>query len=39
MPGMETTVDMFDLRMSESAIPLLEKVKAFVASEVEPITH
>ncbi|MEE2672464.1 MAG: acyl-CoA dehydrogenase family protein [Myxococcota bacterium] len=29
---------MFDLRMSESAKPLFEKVKAFIREEVEPIT-
>ncbi len=38
MPGLETTDAMFDLRMSDKAKPLLEKVKAFVAAEVEPIT-
>ena len=30
MPGLETTPEMFDLRMSEEARPLLEKVKTFV---------
>ena len=39
MPGLETTDEMFDLRMSEGAKPLLEKVTAFVKEEVEPITH
>ena len=39
MPGLETTPKMFDLRMSEEARPLLEKVKAFVKNEVEPITR
>ncbi len=39
MPGLETTDAMFDLRMSEGAKPLLEKVKAFVRDEVEPITQ
>lgn len=29
---------MFDLRMSEGAKPLFEKVKAFIKDEVEPIT-
>ncbi|MFP6628122.1 MAG: acyl-CoA dehydrogenase family protein [Myxococcota bacterium] len=29
---------MFDLRMSEGAKPLFEKVKAFIREEVEPIT-
>lgn len=38
MPGLETTEEMFDLRMSEGAKPLFEKVKAFIAEEVEPIT-
>jgi len=38
MPGLESTIDMFDLRMSEGARPLYEKVKAFIADEVEPIT-
>jgi acyl-CoA dehydrogenase len=38
MPGLENTNEMFDLRMSEGAKPLLEKVKAFIAKEVEPIT-
>ena len=39
MPGLETTPEMFDLRMSEEARPLLEKVKTFVKNEVEPITR
>ena len=39
MAGLETTPEMFDLRMSESAKPLLEKVKAFIRNEVDPITH
>ena len=38
MAGLETTPEMFDLRMSESAKPLLEKVKAFIKNEVDPIT-
>ncbi len=38
MPGLETTEEMFDLRMSEGAKPLFEKVKAFIKEEVEPIT-
>ncbi len=38
MPGLENTDELFDLRMSEAARPLLAKVKAFVAAEVEPIT-
>ncbi|MGH9885023.1 MAG: acyl-CoA dehydrogenase family protein, partial [bacterium] len=38
MAGLETTDEMFDLRMSESAKPLLARVKDFVKKEVEPIT-
>ncbi len=38
MAGLETTDEMFDLRMSEGARPLFEKVKAFIVEEVEPIT-
>ena len=38
MAGLESTVDMFDLRMSEGARPLYEKVKAFIAEEIEPNT-
>jgi acyl-CoA dehydrogenase len=38
MPGLETTPEMNDLRMSESARPLYEKVTAFVREEVEPRT-
>jgi acyl-CoA dehydrogenase len=30
---------MFDLRMSEGAKPLFEKVKAFIREEVEPVTQ
>jgi acyl-CoA dehydrogenase len=36
--GLETTDEMFDLRISESAKRLLAKVKEFVKKEVEPIT-
>ena len=39
MPGLETTDEMFDLRMSEGAKPLFEKVKAFIKDEVVPITQ
>jgi acyl-CoA dehydrogenase len=39
MPGLETTDAMNDLRMSEGAKPLFEKVKAFIQEEVAPITH
>jgi acyl-CoA dehydrogenase len=38
MAGLETVDEMFDLRMSEEAKPLFEKVKAFIRDEVEPIT-
>ena len=38
MAGLENTDELFDLRMSEGAKPLLAKVKAFVKQEVEPIT-
>ena len=39
MAGLESTVDMFDLRMSESVRPLYDAVKKFIADEVEPITE
>jgi acyl-CoA dehydrogenase len=39
MAGLETTDAMLDLRMSEGAKPLLEKVKAFIVNEVQPITN
>ena len=38
MPGMESTPEMFDLRMSEKGRPLFEKVTAFVRDEVDPVT-
>ena len=38
MAALETTIDMFDLRMSEKARPLYEAVKRFIADEVEPKT-
>ena len=38
MAGLETTDEMFDLRMSEGVKPLFEKVKTFITEEVEPIT-
>jgi len=38
MAGLENTVEMFDLRMSEEARPLYEQVKAFIQAEVVPIT-
>ena len=39
MAGLDVTPEMFDLRMSEGARPLFEKVKDFITKEVEPITH
>ena len=39
MPGLENSPELFDLRMSEGAQPLFEKVKKFITEEVEPITH
>jgi acyl-CoA dehydrogenase len=39
MPGLDNHPEMFDLRMSENAKPLLEKVKDFIADEVEPVTR
>ena len=39
MTALKTTVDMFDLRMSEAAVPLYDAVKAFIATEVDPITE
>ena len=39
MPGMENHPEMFDLRMSEGARPLYEKVKAFIEEEVNPVTN
>jgi acyl-CoA dehydrogenase len=38
MAGLESTVDMFDLRMSEGVRPLYDKVQKFIAEEVDPIT-
>ena len=38
MPGLESTIDMFDLRMSDAAKPLFEAVKKFITEEVEPHT-
>ena len=38
MAGLENVDEMFDLRMSEGAKSLFEKVKAFIKDEVEPIT-
>src|SRR5262245_52774890 len=39
MTALTSTVDMFDLRMSDKARPLYEAVVRFVAEEVEPHTE
>ncbi len=38
MPGLENRMEMFDLRMSEEARPLFDKVTAFIEAEVVPMT-
>jgi len=38
MPGLESTPEMNDLRMSEGARPLFDQVKRFIDEEVEPVT-
>jgi acyl-CoA dehydrogenase len=38
MTALESTPDMYDLRMSEGVRPLYEAVKKFIFTEVEPIT-
>ena len=38
MAGLESTPDMYDLRMSERVRPLYDSVKKFIYTEVEPIT-
>lgn len=38
MAGLKNTDEMFDLRMSEAAKPLFERVKAFIQDEVVPVT-
>ena len=38
MTALPSTVDMYDLRMSEGARPLYEKVKKFIEEEIEPKT-
>ncbi len=38
MAGMEDRVEMFDLRMSEKARPLFDRVVEFIEKEVKPIT-
>ena len=39
MTALKTTVDMFDLRMSEAVRPLYDAVKQFIETEVEPHTE
>src|SRR5690606_31209453 len=39
MTALPSTPDMFDLRMSEAARPLFERVARFIAEEVEPHTE
>ncbi len=39
MAALESTVDMYDLRMSEGVGPLYEQVKAFIAEEVAPVSE
>ena len=38
MTALPSTIDMYDLRMSEGVRPLVEAVKQFIAEEVEPHT-
>ena len=38
MPGLENHPELFDLRMSDEARPLLERVNAFIKNNVEPVT-
>jgi len=38
MPALESTVDMYDLRMSEKVRPLYDAVKKFIKDEVEPMS-
>ena len=38
MAGMESTVDMYDLRMSDEVRPLFDQVKKFVEEHVQPMT-
>jgi acyl-CoA dehydrogenase len=38
MPGLESTPEMNDLRMSEGALRLFDQVKRFIDEEVEPVT-
>ena len=36
MAGLETTAEMFDLRMSEEVRPLFDAVKKFITEELNP---
>ena len=38
MAGMESTVDMYDLRMSDEARPLFDRVQKFIEEHVQPMT-
>ena len=38
MPALESTPEMYDLRMSEGVRPLYDAVRKFIVTEVEPIT-
>jgi acyl-CoA dehydrogenase len=38
MPALESTPEMYDLRMSDGVRPLYDAVKKFIFTEVEPIT-
>jgi acyl-CoA dehydrogenase len=38
MPALESTPEMYDLRMSEGVRPLYDAVKKFIVTEVEPVT-
>ncbi len=38
MPALDSTPEMYDLRMSEGVRPLYDAVKKFIVTEVEPIT-
>ena len=39
MPGMESTPEMYDLRMSEASRPLFDAVTKFVREEIDPVTQ
>ena len=39
MAGVDATDEMFDLRMSAEARPLLDEIKTFVADDVEPMSE